>query len=367
VKPIVSLVLGLLLLTAVTGRLPAQKLDKTPPPARSLVIAVAATAPPEIQKAAAAVLAAVGTQPLLKAMAGENPPAALSDSTALAEGKPSARAYCHLIVIGLPTDPLIEAGWQREAKVTDGDFYIFGFGHFGGDIGYIESDRNPFLHSRFIPTAPYETEMVTLTGSTPAGVALATQAFIDKDLVNGVVAAPGWKRSAPNLLQHDPLDPGFAVPDWVPTQLGDWTKIGVTQASEDEYRGVEQDTGTHPQEIWRIKYYKDGAWDGAGAGSAMLNYVNGLHRRAYGNALWIARFSSADEAAAAAPKIAHAAQLRTQGGMYTGSESPYGSNTPGEQKSPLALWQRDDCLLMSTLPSGLAEGNAALKSSPAHL
>ena len=360
-KSIVNFSLVLLLLTTLAGPLPAQKLDKTPPPARSLVIAVASTAPPEIQKAAAAVLAAVGTQPLLKAMAAGNPPTAVSDSTALAAGKPSARAYCHLIVIGLPTDPLITAGWQREAKVSDGDFYVFGYGHFAGDIGYIESDRNPFLHSRFIPTAPYETEMVTITGSTPTGVALAAQAFIDKGLVNGVVAAPGWKRSAPNLLQHDPLDPAFTVPDWVPAQLNDWTKIAVTQASEDECRGVEQDTGVHPQEIWRIKYYQDGVWYGAGAKSAMLDYVNGLHRRAYGNSLWIARFGSADEAAAAAPKIAHAAQLRAQAGLYTGSESPYGSNTPGEKRSPLALWQRNDWLLMSTLPSGVAEGNAALK------
>ena len=365
-KSIVKLFLALLLADALAGHLAAAvpKPDTTPPPPRSLVIAVAPNAQPEIQKAAASVLAAAATQPLLKAMAGGNSPSAVSDSTALATGKPSARGYCDLVVIGLPTDPLIEAGWQREAKVSDGDFYIFGFGHFAGDIGYIESDRNPFLHSRFIPSAPYETEMVTITGSTPAGVALAAQAFINQGLVNGVVAAPGWKRSAPNLLQHDPLDPAFTVPDWVPAQLGDWTKVAVTQASEDEYRGVEQDTGVHPQEIWRIKYYQDGVWDGPGAKSAMVDYVNGLHRRAYGNTLWLARFSSADEAAAAAPKIAHEAKLPGKDGMYIGTQPTYGFATPGENGGPLALWQRDEWLIMSTLPTGVAEGNTGLRSQP---
>lgn len=326
-----------------------------PPPERSLIVAVAATAPPEIQKAAASVLAAVSTQPLLTAMAAGHAPAALSDSVALAAGKPGDRGYSHLIVIGLPSDPLITAGWQREARVKDGDFYIFGFGHFKGDVGYIESDRNPFLHSRWIPTAPYETEMVTITGTTPAGVALAAQAFVQKDLVNGVVAAPGWQRSAPNLLQHDPLDPAFAIPDWIPAQLGDWTKVGVTQGSEDEYRGVEQDTGVRPQEIWRVKYYKAGVWDQPGAAAAFDNYSAGLHRRAYGNTLWLARFSSADEASTAIPKIASAAKLPGKQGMYLGHQPAYGWDDPTAPHDALSLWQRGDWILMSTLPQGVAE------------
>jgi hypothetical protein len=274
---------------------------------------------------------------------------------ALAAGKPAARAYSHLVVVGLPDDPLIAAGWQREALLKSGDFYIFGFGHLLGDIGYIESDRNPFLHSRWIPTAPYETEMVTISGSTPAGVTLAAQAFINQGLTGGVVAGPGWQRGPPNLLEHAPLDPTFALPGWVPAQLGEWTKIGVVQAGEDEYRGVEVDTGSAPLEIWQVKYYKPGVWDKPGAAAAFENYSAGLHRRAYGNTLWLARFKSADEAAAALPKIAHQAQLSDRKGLFQGQQPYYGSPTPEDVRGSLSLWQRDDWILMSTLPKGVAE------------
>jgi hypothetical protein len=362
VKPQLNLIRGVLLMVSLAGSLPAA--TPAPPPDRSLIVAVAVTAPPEIQQAAASVLAAMATQPLLVAMAAGHPPTGLSDSVALAAAAPAARAYSHIIVIGLPTDPLIEAGWQREAKVSDGDFYIFGFGHFKGDIGYIESDRNPFLHSRKIPTAPYETEMVTITGSTPDGVALAAQAFVAKALVNGVVAKPGWQRVAPNLLQHDPLDPAFTLPEWAPAKLGDWTKVGVTQSSEDEYRGVEQDTGVSPQEIWRIKYYKDGVWDKPGAAAAFDNYSNGLHRRAYGDTLWLARFGSADEAAAAASKIAREAKLPGRQAPYLGKQPPYGSPNADDVPGSLSLWQRGDWLLMSTLPEGVAETDPGLTGKP---
>jgi len=353
VKSKSNLIRIVLMSASIAGSL--QAAPPAPPPERSLIVAVATTAPPEIQKAAASVLAALSTQPLLEAMVSGHPPTALSDSVALAAAKPAERAYSHIVVIGLPTDPLIDAAWQREAKIKDGDFYIFGFGHFKGDLGYVESDRNPFLHSRWIPTAPYETEIVTITGSTPAGVALAAQSFVEKGLVNGVVAQPGWQRSAPNLLQHDPLDPAFAIPDWVPAQLGDWTKIGVTQAGEDEYRGVAQDTGVSPQEIWRIKYYQAGVWDKAGAPAAFENYSAGLHRRAYGNTLWLARFNSAEEASTAAPKIAHEAKLLGKQGVYLGQQPPYGFNNPAEVHGSLSLWRRGDWVLMSTLPQGVAE------------
>jgi hypothetical protein len=322
---------------------------------------VAANAPPAIQQAAASILAAVSSQPLLKAMAGATPPTSLSDSVQLAAAKPADRAYNHLVVIGLPDDPLIQAGWQREALLKDGDFYIFGFGHFKGDLGYIESDRNPFLHSRWIPTAPYETEMVTITGSTPAGVALAAKAFLDQGLVNGVVSSPGWQRTAPNLLQHDPLDPAFVLPNWVPAQLGDWTKVGVSQASEDEYRGVVQDTEISPQEIWRIKYYKPGVWSAPGASAAFENYSAGLHRRAYGNTLWIARFNSADEAASAAAKIAANAKLPKKEGIYVGKQPVLAPTGSPESAGPLSLWQEGNWVLMSTLPQGVAE---SVKPSP---
>ena len=96
-----------------------------------------------------------------------------------------------------------------------------------------------------------------------------------------------------------------------------------------------------------------GAWDGAGAGSAFDNYSAGLHRRAYGNTLWVATFASAAEAAQAAPKIAAAARLTAAGPVWSGSQPPYANGTyAGEHPSTggLRLWQADKNVLMTTLP-----------------
>jgi len=316
---------------------------------RSLKICVASNAPAEIRAAAQKILAAGEKHPLLRAMAGVKAPTNLTDTRALAAGPVEARAYDHLVILGLCDDPLIAGAWQREAQIEPGGIYVFGFGHFAGDIGYIESDRNPFLHSRTIASAPFETEVITITGSTPRGVALAADAFLKQGLVNGLVAAPGWKRSKPNLLARDPLPPDFAVPDCAAPELGDMQRIGITQAAEDEYRGVFADAGAAPLAIWRIKYYRNGVWDGAGSKEAMAVYSAGLHRRAYANTLWCARFASPAEALNAAPKIAAAARLRAAGAIWKGPQPAYAWGTDGSP-GPLSLRQRGEWLLLSTLP-----------------
>jgi len=319
---------------------------------RGLKICVASDANGAIQSAAQSVLAVVHTNPLLIALAGSNPPAALTDTKTLMADKPKARAFDHLVVIGLPSDPLVQSVWQREARPEPGGFYIFGFGHLAGDIGYIESDRNPLLHSQLIEKAPYETEVVTITGSTPAGIALAANAFIKYGLVNGVVAAPGWTRPKPNLLERDPLsgDIAAALPDLSKAMhLGDWTLIGLTQGAEDEYRGVLADTGVEPKSIWRLKYYKPGVWDGVGQESSMADYAAGLHRRAYVNTIWLAKFASPAEAAEAGNKIGGAAHLRrSRTAVWNGNLPPYGfeKTTPG----PLSLWVAGDTVVMSSVP-----------------
>jgi hypothetical protein len=227
--------------------------------------------------------------------------------------------------------------------------YVFGFGNLLGNIGYIESDRNPFLHAQAIKFAPYETEFVTLSGTTPAGVKLAADAFLKDGLINGVVASD-WKRGDTTLLDRDPLSPGMALPEALPMQVGKWKLIGITQASEDEYRGVLADTGVEPQVIWRGKYYSPGAWDGAGQAHALQDYNAGLHRRSYGNSVWAAEFSSETQASAAAVKIAAAAHLRKQGSEWTGQEGPLSSEK--ESAGPLKLQQHGAWLLMSTVPGG---------------
>ena len=322
-------------------------------PQRGLLICVSDAAPAAIRSAATALLEAVPHHPLLSVFAKDHAPASLCSSEQLVSAPADQRAYNHLVLVGLGADPLIAAATQHEAKPEAGGFYIFGFGHFTGDIGYVESDRNPFLHGSAIPKAPFETEVVTITGSTAEGVRLAAGAFLRANLVNGVVAAPGWKRPVPNLLDRDPLPPAFPTPELPRAQIGDYRLIGLTQAAEDEYRGVLADTGLAPREIWRAKYYRDGVWDGEGEVHAFDQYSFGLHRRAYGNTLWLARFASTADAAAQAPKIAAAANLKPEGRRWVGKQPPYaGGANAGETDSagPLSLWQQGEWVSMSTLP-----------------
>jgi hypothetical protein len=338
------------------------------PPVCTLQVVVDTNAPAPIRDAAQRVLDAAATNPVLQILAEGRAPAQLADSAALAAGPASNRALSHLVLVGLPSDPLVARAWQREARMrADGGLYVFGFGHFRGDIGYLESDRNPFLHSQAIDQAPFETEVITLSGATPAGVALAVDAFLRQGLVNGVVAAGGWQRAAPSLLERDPLAPDFAPPEWLPRRLGEWRFLGLTQAAEDEYRGVLADAGVVPVEIWRAKYWKPGVWDPidgvSGQKVAPVHFHAGLHRRSHGNTLWLARFASVHEAGDALNRIAAAAGLRLHANLiWRGSQPPLGYDDP---KGDLTAWHRDEWAVMSTLPADVSDAWRAAPAPPA--
>lgn len=320
---------------------------------RSLRVVVDFAAPPEVKQAAERVLFSIAEVPLLSVLARDGaPPSSLTDSKAFSLAPIEERAFNHLIVIGLPGDPMVQAVWQREAAVEPGGFYIFGFGHLRGDVGYIESDRNPFLHGNKIKRAPFETEVITITGSTPTAIRLAVEAFLQKGLVNGVVCGPQWERPESTLLDRAPLSSTDVFPA-TPERLGEWSRLGITQASEDEYRGVLADTNVVPEEIWRVKYYKPGVWDGAGAEKAFDHYSAGLHKRAYGNTVWLARFSSEAEAQGAARKIAAVAKLQPDGIIWRGKQPPYGPQK--ESSGDLSLWQQGEWVIMCTLPAGIVE------------
>lgn len=324
--------------------------DAVPLSARSLKICVSSDAPQIVRDAANQILAAVATQPLLVVMAGGAPPSTVTDSKELLNGPAPARAYDHLVVVGLPNDPIIQAAWQREALVSDKGIYIFGFGNLQGDIGYIESDRNPFLHGNAIKTTPFETEIVTLTGTTPEGVRQAVAAFLAKGLINGVVASPGWTRAAPTLLDHDPLSPDFVLPS-VPSHLNNATCIGVTSPNESVYRGVLEAAGVKPVQIWQFKYYIPGAWDGSGALRSIAQYLAGLHRTSFDNTLWVGRFSNEAEATSAAQQIGTNSHWTQQQTEWIGTPAPL---PVGSKDGPVArtirLWSKGDSVFISTVP-----------------
>jgi hypothetical protein len=335
-------------------------------PQRGLRIVVSRNAPADIKAMAASIAAGAKSNPLLNLCAGGRA-VEVVESEQVLDGPIVDRALNHLVVVGLMNDPVIQGVWQREARVIDRGFYVFGFGTFAGNIGYIESDRNPFLHSEEIKAAPYETEIVTITGTTLGGVATAVHAFMDQGLVNGVVAANEWTRASPGLLDRDPLPSSFLVPSVLPERIGESARIGITQASEDEYRGVLEDTQVKPTEIWRAKYSVAGAWDGKGWQAAFKAYHNGLHRRATGNTLWVARFPSEEQATQAMSRIAAAAELKrdtkSATGRFTGQQPPFGfgnNDSPG----PLSLWRKGEWVFMSTLSNDLTERVITNQSQP---
>lgn len=333
-------------------------------PRRTLKICVAPDAAPQIRHAAGRVLSAVPSHSLLRAMASGGAPRSVSDTTQLVSGPVADRAYSHLVIMGLVDDPLIKAAWQREARLLpDGGWYAFGYGNLSGDLGWVESDRNPFLHGAAIAKTPFETHVIILSGTTPDGVALAVDAFLDGGLVNGLVAAPGWKRGERTLLDRDPLPLPVAAPLKVPAAAGGFSLVGWTQPNEEEYRGVEDDAGIAPRTIARFKYFKPGEWDYAGSKFARTAYQAGLHRRSYGNTLWAAQFSDEGEAVRSAGLIAAAAKLQAKpGGVWTGTAAPH-SDDKDEPAGPLTLWAGGHWIFMSTLPPAATD---ALRGSLEH-
>jgi hypothetical protein len=324
---------------------------------RTLKICVDGNASPELKQAAERIRQSVAQSSLLTILAAGG--VSIVDSNKLVREAVEARSYHHLILVGLPTDPMIRAAWQHEASMEDGGIYVFGFGHLRGTLGYAESDRNVFLHSAAIAAAPYETEVITLTGTSVAGVRLAVDAFLEAGLVNGVVAAPGWTRVRAGLLDRDPLTGRIDWPALAPTKLEAALAAGIriaqTQAGETEYRDLLATTGLIANSICRVKYYIPGAWDGSAPleAAAPGAYLDGLHRRAYGNTLWIAQFSSQADALSVAARIGKSAHMTKQDdGTWLGSQ-PTGDFAAEPKDSlrthSLRLWTVGSAVLMSTL------------------
>lgn len=286
-------------------------------------------------------IAAANRSPLLSALAQGKPPQRLNVDLPQNELQPIL-AYNHLLVFALPGDPLLEQVWQMEAKFSGNLFHVFGFGDFRGSLGYIESDRNPFLHAAAVIKAPYECEAITVTGTNAAGLEIAADALLTKSLVNGVVAQNGaWSRVGPTLLDRDPLPATFQPPAGVPPRLESLERIAWTHSGEDVYRRVLQDTNQMPESIWLAKYYRSGQWDDAGLVGAFHDFAAGLHRRAYGNAILAIGFANAGAASTALPLIAKAAGLQGSG-EFRGFLPPFAwaADTMGDSNEPgtLRIW-----------------------------
>jgi len=259
-------------------------------------------------------LQATAQHPLLSILASGGKPTQVEDTQALLSGPLNNRALTNLIVIGLPDDPMVKACLQREARFDKGGVvYVFGFGYFQGDVGVVESERNPFLYSAPAANAPYSAHVLVLTGSTPAGVALAVDAFLRDGIINGVAVAGAVQRPKPCLIEAAPWTPAFRPPAGIVPPSPSWKQIGVTLMGGTELSGALEEGGELPTGGVRIKYWRPGAWAGAGMDFSFRHFWTGLHRRSAGNCIAVFQFATPTAAAKAATGIALAAKIDAKG------------------------------------------------------
>lgn len=345
---ILSWPISLLLLICMGASTQAQTYDVHK---RGLLIVCSSHADQTIANAAQKLRQRVSDHPLMRVLKG-SVDVRVIDSEQLLKTDSKMRALNHLVILGTFDDPMVKALWQYEFKAIDGNqLYIYGFGNLQGDIGIITSDRNGFMHSPLIKTTPYETQAVILTGQTPAGVLNAVERFSRDALINAVTATASWKRTTPTLLDRDPLTGQSNPPRSIPNELAGRQRIGWSQASEEEYRGVLEDAGVQPESIWRAKYHKPGDWDGVSFEYVIGNYLNGLHRRAFGQTLWIAKFKDTTVAQSAATHMASANRMKHLDPFYQGSiQMPYKEWQTAQIKTvKLRLWQSGQYVLISSL------------------
>ena len=226
---------------------------------------------------------------------------------------PEKLAYSHLVTVGMPDDPLTKKAQRFLTKFTPAEgktpqeakwkIYSFGFGGFTGHVGCIESGANPFRHSENGGDAPFETELVTITGTSEEGINAAVDSFLADCLVNGIVACKdAWKRDGETILDRDPLEPG-KLPATGFTPPEGWTLLGRTDCTMDVRLGVLEATRKEPVQAVLEKFTKPGELDGPLGKHALRVYLNGLDRHAYGNAALTLFFEDESAARMAARRL----------------------------------------------------------------
>ena len=295
--------IGLVLTLGMTN--PCRAAENAAPP-REIFICTSSQVSPDLRKAITDFTAHASEAPLLKALIDGKEATDIVEQTSESLLLPRAydmAAHNHLVVIGLRSqDPLLVKVWGFDATIdeTQKSVYSEGWGYLNGDIGWVESDRNPFLHSRRIKSAPEDTVLVKITGTSEAGVIAALRAF-QGGMLNGFVMAGPLSRPKTTLLDLDPL--AEAAPGAIPMQvkIGDGMAnlAGWNQLPEQEYRAVLESGGTEPKKMWRYKYLPAGMLEQ----KPIVRWLGGVNRMAFGNAIDIIECSSPEEATAAAQKL----------------------------------------------------------------
>ena len=203
-----------------------------------------------------------------------------------------------------------EQAWRSQH-----DLFAFGYGDFdGADVGYVQTVRNPFplllrdapgqkVYNTEVPR-PYdrapENQMyfvTDLTGTGPAGVVKAADAFLRDGVLNGVV--PGAAQSIPDDWKLERLGQkqlATDLPPWAPvTGLPTGVQyLGQQMPGSHLYGGFTESCGVRPQRMWRLKYR---------VADGFRFFDSYPTNRTSGNELLIAQCASADQAAAVAAAL----------------------------------------------------------------
>jgi hypothetical protein len=333
---------------------------------RAILICTSSQLSPELRKAVDDFTSHGSDVPLFKALISGNEATGVEVQASLDLMDPKAyntAAHNHLVVIGLQSqDTLLAKVWGYNASIDESKqtAYSLGWGYMKGDIGWVESDWNPFLHSQRIKTAPEDTVTVKITGTTEAGVAAALKAF-HGGMLNGFVVAGTLTRPQTTLLDMDPsTDP---APGTLPAQItigtATATLAGWTQVPQQEYRAVLESGGVEPEKMWRYKYLATGILEE----KPIVRYLGGVSHMAFGNAIDIIKCHSAEDASSAAQ---HLSQISYKGSAFTSTslsggqpawQCPQATDESMEATWNVIVTSSGPYLFLSTLPS---EGTSAV-------
>ncbi|MDR1190750.1 MAG: hypothetical protein LBK60_03675 [Verrucomicrobiales bacterium] len=329
---------------------------------RDVLICTGSGLSPELKKAAAEFTASVAQAPLFKALkaAGEYNTVRAQDSDELLDPKKyDLAAHNHLVVIGLPSkDALLKKVWGYTVSVDEAkqSLYSQGWGYLQGDIGWIECDRNPFLHSQRIKSAPEGTILVKISGTSEAGILAALAAF-KEGLLGGFVPAGKISRPQTTIFDRDP-DPAplpVKMPETVTLGGGKVaTLAGWYDVPEEEYRSIEEAAGDLvPQSIRRFKYLAPGIMEE----KSIVRWLGGVHRMAFGNAVNLIRFASAKDARRAAENMAERDKFQPAAGKAAAWTLPIGNwkdtrdSLIAEPYWEVTLTVKGPWVILSTLPA----------------
>jgi len=334
---------------------------------REILVCVSSSAPTEIRALAEELAAAPDRVPLLAALRatqGAGAARVVTSESLLDRKQFHTSAFNHLVVVGIPDqDPLLRKVWghQERLDVTSRSVYRLGYGTLVGSVGVIGSDWNPFLFSQAVTNNGYTTCLVRLGGVDAKAVAAAVKAF-RSGLINGIVAEGNVNRPETSLLDLDPSqEPPPPLPKQLPLTDGrNALFAGWTQPSAEEYRAYIDAGGAEPTRVWRVKYFEPGALEDVSARA----WVMGPHRMAYGNAITLARFDSAETALRVADRIGKSKGFAD---VRSGTRTMRAVDQPTDEALPkvygrVCVFAQGSLVILTSLPPSAEE--AALQALP---